>query len=250
MPNTKKLSILIPVYNEEKTITELLKRVLTVKLPTLQKEIIIVNDGSQDKTVGSLNKFTRGSSASIKVFHHTTNKGKGAAVRTCIAKATGDIFIIQDGDLELDPNDYPKILKPLVTGKSNVVFGSRFLTNSSKVKIPQVTFFGNKFLTTLTNILFNVHLTDMSTAYKAFRKDVIKKIKLNANGFEIDAQITAKLIKNGNEITEVPIKYFPRSSQEGKKLRIRDGLVIVLTLFRESPLLDFLGKHNKVISKF
>lgn len=232
MNKTKlKLSILIPVYNEEKTISQVLKKVLAVSLPQFKKELIIVNDGSSDKTEKYIHNFIQKSDANIKIYKHEINHGKGAAIRTCIQKATGDILIIQDGDLELDPSDYKTILKPIEEKISNVVFGSRFI-GKRHAKIPPHTLFGNIILTKLTNILYGANLTDMATAYKAFTKDSLKGTKLKTNKFEIDAELTANLLKNNEKIYEVPIKYFPRTSKEGKKLRLRDGLSIIYVLLK------------------
>ncbi len=223
------LSILIPVYNEETTISEVVKRVMAVKLPSLERELIIVNDGSSDKTLGILDTYNN--SKQIKIYHHTKNKGKGAAIRTCILKAKGEILIIQDGDLELDPNDYVNILQPIIKDKKMVVYGSRFLAKPRK-KLPWVTYIGNKILTFITNILYGSHLTDMATAYKAFQKKVLSNIVVESNGFEVDAEITSKILKNKHKIIEVPIKYFPRTIKEGKKLKIFDAISIIFTLLK------------------
>lgn len=230
MLNAKpRLSILIPVYNEEKTISKVVQRVLAVRKIPPNKELIIVDDGSFDKTSSMLKKMA--SSKIIKIYRHSSNKGKGAAVRTCISKATGDILIIQDGDLELDPRDYPNILEPIIKGDEKIVYGSRFKEKNIK-KVPLVTYYGNKFLTCLTNLLFGSKLTDMATAYKAFKKETVKNIKLETNGFEIDAELTVKLLKKGYRISEVPIRYYPRTKKEGKKLKITHGISIVLTLLK------------------
>lgn len=230
MLNAKpRLSILIPVYNEEKTISKVVQRVLAVRKIPSNKELVIVDDGSFDKTSGILKKMA--SSKVIKIYHHSSNKGKGAAVRTCISKATGDILIIQDGDLELDPRDYPNILEPIIKGDEKIVYGSRFKEKNIN-KVPLVTYYGNKFLTCLTNLLFGSKLTDMATAYKAFKKETVKNIKLETNGFEIDAELTVKLLKKGYRISEVPIRYYPRTKKEGKKLQITHGISIVLTLLK------------------
>lgn len=221
------LSIIVPVYNEEKTLLPLLKKVLSVKLLGLRKEIIIVNDGSQDGTAAIL----RGMKISgVNIIHHERNRGKGAAIRTAISHVSGDYVIIQDADLEYDPLDYEKVLEPLLQGKADVVYGSRFMG-------PHRAFLfwhslGNKFLTLVTNLLYNTILTDMETCYKAFRGEVIRGLVLRSNRFDFEPEVTAKVLKNGFKLFEVPISYNGRSYEEGKKITWRDGLMALYCLVK------------------
>lgn len=227
-----KLSIIIPVFNEEKTIKEIISRVKKVKLPkNFSKEIIVVNDASSDRTGQILRRIK-----AISIYNHAKNMGKGAAVRTGFKKAEGDILLIQDADLEYDPRDYMKLVKPLLEGES-VVYGTRLknypLTITGAKKTPLVThYLGNKLLTWLTNILYTPSLTDMETCYKAFKKDVLKKITLKSNRFEFEPEITAKVLKKGYKIYEVPIKVNPRGYEEGKKITWRDGFVALWALVK------------------
>lgn len=228
-----KLSIIVPVYNEEKTVSEILRQVKKVKLPKdLKREIIVVDDGSQDKTPTILNKIS-----GIKVIKHKTNKGKGAAVRAGIKKVKGQIILIQDADLEYNPNDYPCLLEPILSGKTKVVYGTRLknypLRLFGRRKTPLFThYLGNKLLTFITNLLYGDGLTDMETCYKVFKKEVLKSIKLKANRFDFEPEITAKALKAGYKIHEIPIKVKPRGYDEGKKITWRDGFVAVWTLLR------------------
>lgn len=228
-----KLSIIVPVYNEEKTVKKILTKVNKVKLPKgVEKEIVVVNDGSKDKT-GQILKSIRG----IKVFEHEKNLGKGAAVRTGFQKATGDIFLIQDADLEYNPEDYPKLLAPILSGNSSVVYGTRLvdyplrLWGKNKTPMP-IHFLANKLLTWATNFLYGEDLTDMETCYKVFKKKVLKKINLESNSFDIEPEITAKVLKAGYRIAEVPIKVKPRGYGEGKKIKWTDGIIAFWTLLK------------------
>lgn len=221
-----KLSIVIPVYNEEKTVRELIRRVMAVNLGKTKKELVVVDDGSSDNTPNIL-KRTRG----IKLFQHKKNKGKGAALRTGIRKATGDIIIVQDADLEYDPNDYKKLIEPIINNQASVVYGSRNLNKKNKEH--SKFHFGGVFLTILTNLLYNTKITDEATCYKVFRSDVIKKIKLKGDGFEFCPEVTAKIAKTGTKIHEVPISYNPRHFDEGKKIKFKDGIIAVKTLIKE-----------------
>lgn len=212
------LSILIPVYNEKNTLLELLRRVEAVKLD-VDKQIVLVDDGSTDGT-RELLKDLAPSRATV-VFHEN-NRGKGAAVRTALEKATGDFAIIQDADLEYDPADYPQLLAPLLDGRAEAVYGSRFLGGPHRVLFFWH-YFGNLFFTLLTNVLYNINLTDMGTCYKAFETAKIKDIPLRSERFGIEAELTAKVCKRHLRLYEVPISYSGRTYAEGKKITWRDG---------------------------
>ncbi|MDD5133549.1 MAG: glycosyltransferase family 2 protein [Candidatus Nanoarchaeia archaeon] len=227
-----KLSIIIPLYNEIKTIEELLKRINKVKM---DKEIVIVDDFSKD---GSREWLQNLNTKNIKKVFHDKNYGKGMAIRSGIKEATGDIIIIQDADLEYDPNDYPELVKPIVEGKAEVVYGSRILGNLMRNMKGKHTsayyeyYMGGKALTILTNILYNAKITDEPTCYKVFKSDVIKNLDLKCVRFEFCPEVTAKVRKKGHKIYEIPIKYNPRSLDEGKKIKIKDGFEAVWALLK------------------
>lgn len=223
-----KLSIIIPAYNEEGTIREVLRRVKDVDVG-MEKEIIVVDDASTDGTREVLKEEE--SRGGIKVLYHERNMGKGAAVRTGIASATGDFIIIQDADLEYDPQDYPSLLKPLLEGRAEVVYGSRFLSGSSS----SMAFWyrlGNRILTALTNLLYGSSLSDMETCYKSFKASIVKSIPLRSRRFEIEPEVTAKILKRGHKILEVPIRYRGRGRREGKKISWKDGLSALWALLK------------------
>jgi glycosyltransferase involved in cell wall biosynthesis len=221
------LSIIVPVYNEEKTLLPLLDKVQKVKLLGLKKQIIVVNDGSTDKTAQVMKKIKI---PGIQIYQHDKNRGKGAAIRTAIPHTTGDFVIIQDADLEYDPADYVIILKPLLDGKADVVYGSRFKGVGRAFLFWH--YVGNKLLTFITNILYDTILTDMETCYKAFKGDLIRSIKLRSNRFDFEPEVTAKILKRGVKLFEVPINYDGRNFEEGKKITWRDGIVALVCLIR------------------
>jgi glycosyltransferase involved in cell wall biosynthesis len=222
-----KLSVVIPVYNERETIEEILAR---VQAESLVEEIIIVDDGSIDGTRELLKEINQ-RHENINLILHERNQGKGAAVRSGIQMASGDLILIQDADLEYDPRDYPILIKPIEEGRADVVYGSRFLGGPRRV-----TMFwhmvANKLLTLITNILYNSILTDMETGYKLFRSEIIKSVPLRARRFDFEPEITAKLLKRNTRIFEVPISFNPREYSEGKKIGIKDAFQAVWTLFK------------------
>lgn len=220
------LTVIIPVYNEAKTIAEIVRRVKAVGAAT---EILIVDDGSTDGTRDILKTFA--GDPLIRVVLHERNQGKGAAVRTGILQATGEFCIVQDADLEYDPRDYPALIEPIEEGNADVVFGSRFL-GAARRPILFWNMVANKILTFLTNILYNNILTDMETGYKLFRRDIALGMKLRAHGFEFEPEFTAKLLKRHVRIFEVPIRFNPREYADGKKIKMKDAFVAVWSLFK------------------
>jgi glycosyltransferase involved in cell wall biosynthesis len=222
-----KLSIIIPVYNEKRTISEILKRVQAVELG-LDKEIIIVDDSSQDGTRQILEKYNE---PNVKIYFHTKNMGKGAALQTGFSKAEGNIILIQDADLEYAPKEYPKLLEPILDGRADVVYGSRFLGGPHRVLFFWH-YLGNKILTTFSNILTNLNLTDLETGYKVFKKEVLASIKLRSKRFGFEPEVTIKLAKLKCRIYEVPISYSGRDYSEGKKIGWKDGLAALFCIIR------------------
>jgi len=220
-----KVSVVIPVYNEERTINEIISRVEAVPI---EKEIVVVDDCSTDGTVAELEKMAK--AGRIRLFKHRVNQGKGAACRTGIMNIKGDVVIIQDADLEYDPADYPILLEPIKKGRSKVVYGSRFLGPHKAMYFWHSV--GNKMFTLMTNVLFDTTLTDMETCYKVFTADVAGRLKLKSNRWGFDPEITAKILKQGNRIYEVPISYTGREFWEGKKISWKDGLTIIRTLVK------------------
>jgi glycosyltransferase involved in cell wall biosynthesis len=220
------LSVIIPIYNEVKTIHTVLERVHSTGLAT---EIILVDDYSSDGTRELLT--TLDGNPGIRVILHDKNQGKGAAVRTGIAAATGDILLIQDADLEYDPRDYPTLLRPIEEGLANVVYGSRFLGGPRRVAMFWH-MLANKLLTLATNILYNTILSDMETGYKVFRRDVLQGIKLRANRFDFEPEFTAKILKCKEKIYEVPISFNPRDYSEGKKIKMKDAFTAIWALLK------------------
>lgn len=227
------LSIIIPAYNEEKTIAELLQRVLDADLGEgIDRELIVVNDCSTDSTGRIVQSFIAAHpQAPITYLVHDHNQGKGMAVRTGIQAVTGDYVVMQDANLELDPNDFARMLPHLLSGQYRVVYGSRFLAeeNSHTYFSYQL---GGKFLSVMTNLLYDQRITDEPTCYKMFDAGLLKSIPLDCKGFEFCPEVTAKVSRLGYKIKEVPIRYYPRSIEEGKKLRLRDGLKAIGTLLK------------------
>jgi len=223
-----KLSIIIPTYNEEKTILEILEKVKKADIGGIEKEIIIVDDFSKDRTGEILRKIK---DKNIKIFYHEKNYGKGFAIRTALKHATGEIVIIQDADLEYEPNDYKKLLKPILTGRAKVVYGSRILNKKNEYSYLSF-YFGGRLLTMIANILYGIKLTDEPTCYKVFRREVIDTIKLKCVKFEFCPEVTAKIAKKKIKIYEVPINYYPRSKKQGKKIKFKDGLTAIWTLIK------------------
>jgi len=229
-----KISIIIPVYNEFPTLVQVLDRVLAAPLPEgCDREVIVVDDGSTDGTGAVLDEYARrrlSGAPSLLVYHSSVNAGKGAALRVGIARATGDVVLVQDGDLEYDPRDYEALLAPIVSGQADVVYGSRFRGSVRGMKAAN--WVANKILTFAANLLYRTRITDEATAYKAFRAQVIKRVRLTCVRFEFCPEVTAKLSRLGYAIAEVPISYTPRSLQDGKKIRCIDGLEALWTLCR------------------
>lgn len=231
-----KLSIIIPVYNEEKTIEEILKKVINEKIPGIEKEIIVVDDGSTDKTREKLNNILQ--SKSFKTILHDKNQGKGAAVLSGIKNAIGDYIIIQDADLEYDPKFIRQLIKPILEKKSKVVYGTRIkrlphLKGEEKTFRFLLHYFGNRFLSLITSVLYGQWITDMETCYKLFPKDALNGVKMNAKGFEFEPEVTAKLLKRGYKILELPIEVKPRGYEEGKKISaVKDGSKAIWYLFK------------------
>jgi glycosyltransferase involved in cell wall biosynthesis len=226
-----KLSVVIPIYNEKGTIIELYEAVKAVKL---EKEIILVDDFSTD---GTRDILTGLADETTRVYFHDQNRGKGAALRTGISYATGDIVIIQDADLEYDPQQYPKLIQPILDGKADVVYGSRFVTGDYRRVLYFWHMLGNTFLTLLSNMLTNLNLTDMETCYKVFRRDVLERVSIEENRFGFEPEITAKISKLDVRIYEVGISYSGRTYKEGKKIGWKDGVsalrcILKYNLFR------------------
>lgn len=240
-----KLSIIIPIYNEERTVKEILKKVSSVKLPfNIKKEIIVVDDGSTDKTSLVLSKFQMvfqtafgRTNFKFQFFRHNRNQGKGVAIRTGLKHATGEYIIIQDADLEYDPSYYPLLLKPILEEKATVIYGTRLMNyplrlwGKNKTVLP-THLIANKFLTFLTNLLYQSNLTDMETGYKLIKREITDDLHLKSDKFDFEAEITAKLLKMGFKIIEVPIVIKPRTYEEGKKIGWRDGIIAIWTLLK------------------
>lgn len=226
-----KLSIIIPSYNESATLREILKKIDQINM---EKEIIIVDDASTDDTAKILDDIKNSELAElaeIKVFHHTTNKGKGSAIRTAIPHISGDIVIIQDADLEYDPQDYYKLVKPITEDGFKVVYGSRILNKRNKSSYSSF-YLGGRLITIITNLLYGLKLTDEPTCYKVFQAKLLKSIPLECKTFEFCPEVTAKIALRKIPIHEVPINYYPRKIEEGKKITWKDGIMAIKTLLK------------------
>jgi len=222
-----KLSVVMPVYNEKATIRQIIEK---VQLVDLDKELIVVDDGSTDGTRDILKEIEASLEGSARIFYFDKNRGKGAAVRYGIGQASGDVLVIQDADLEYDPEEFHTLLAPLQKGRATVVYGSRFLGGHRTGYY--WTTLGNKFLTWLTNIIYNTNLTDMETCYKLFSMEVLRDIQLKCQRFEFEPEVTAKILKRGIHIYEVPISYVGREYSEGKKITWKDAWEAIKTLVR------------------
>ncbi|MCD6194149.1 MAG: glycosyltransferase family 2 protein [Candidatus Aminicenantes bacterium] len=227
------LSIILPVYNEKHTLREVLSQINRVA-PELQGriEVIIVDDGSTDSSRRLIQEFASSSQFNfeIKTAFHRINKGKGAAIQTALRLAKGDFILIQDADLEYSPTDYPRLLQPLLENQADVVYGSRFL--SGQKPMPFINYWANRFLTGLTNLVTGLHLSDMETCYKVFRRQLLTGITLKSSRFGIEPELTIKLYLSGARFTEIPISYRGRKFQEGKKINWKDGLAAIFHIIR------------------
>jgi len=225
------LSIVVPVYNEVRTVRAVIERLVAIDLP-VAREIIVVNDGSTDGTREVLDSVgIRDPGSGIRVIHVDQNAGKGAAIRRGFNEATGTIVAIQDADLELDPQQLSTLVAPILRGDADVVYGSRFL--AGRPAAPWITIVANRALTTTTNVLFGSSITDMETCYKIMRAEVARSLQLDANRFDIEPQITARVLRRGHRIHELPVKFEPRSRAQGKKIGWRDGVRALEVLFKE-----------------
>jgi dolichol-phosphate mannosyltransferase len=232
-----KVSIIVPAFNEAGTLGELVERVIAVPI-ALSKEIIIVDDGSTDGSAEIIRRIAARpapANTTVVTAFHPANRGKGAAVRTGLAFATGDIILIQDADLEYDPRDYPVLLEPIINGVTQVVYGSRALNRHFRVQAEGHRRFmlGNWIVTRAANLLYGAHLSDQATGYKVFTREVANRLNLCAGGFDICPEITAQIHKLGYKVWEVPIRYTPRSVAEGKKIRAKDGIKAIWKLLTE-----------------
>jgi glycosyltransferase involved in cell wall biosynthesis len=219
------VSIIIPAYNEERTIEEIISKVYNVNI---NKEIIVVNDGSHDRTSTIISNIK--DKYNLKIINLEKNFGKGYAIRKGIEASSGEIILTQDADLETDPAEYQKLLAPIIEGRAKVVFGSRFLGSINNMN--KFNYIGNKFLTFIANVLYRIKITDEATVYKIFLKEVLNGIELKSNRFELCPELVSKIAKRKYKIFEVPISFNGRSKNEGKKLRLRDGIIAIWTLIK------------------
>jgi glycosyltransferase involved in cell wall biosynthesis len=227
-PKIRKLSVIVPVYNERNTVVEVVRRMRAVELPDgIEREIIVIDDGSNDGTRDVLRQL---GDSTVRILVHDGNRGKGAAVRTGLALATGDYVLIQDADLEYDPDDWPRLITPVMRGRARVVYGSRFTGERRNMLL--LHWIGNRLLSLVTNILFNSTLSDMETCYKLVDRKLLVDLELRSDQFDIEAEITAKILKRGIRIYEVPISYMGREFDEGKKITWRDGFAALWTLVK------------------
>ncbi len=225
-----KISVIIPVYNEAATITQVVEQVLEVELDTVEKEIIVVNDGSTDGTDAVLTALVTRWPNPPKIVHHERNRGKGAAIRTALEHVTGDVVITQDADLEYTPQEYPRLLAPFEDPAVQVVYGSRNLHRNPRSSWSF--YWGGRLLSWVVNLLYGSHITDEATGYKAFRANLLRDLDLQSNGFEFCPEVTSKILRRGIRIHEVPISYQPRSFAEGKKINWYDGLRAIWALLK------------------
>ncbi len=220
------LSVIVPVFNERNTVGEIIRRMRQVELP-LDLEIVVVDDASSDGTDKVLSTLE---DSTVRVISHDINQGKGAAIRTALAHARGDLLLVQDADLEYDPEDWPRLLNPILRGKARIVYGSRFTGERKNMLFWH--WVGNRFLSLVTNVLYNTTLSDMETCYKLFDRRVLEGLTIDSDRFEFEPEITAKILRRGHRIYEVPIAYAGRDYGAGKKITWRDGVVVFLTLLR------------------
>jgi glycosyltransferase involved in cell wall biosynthesis len=221
-----RLSVIVPVFNERNTVAEIVRRMRSVDLP-IEREIVMVDDGSDD---GTRDVLTQLQDSTVRIVKHPLNRGKGAAIRTGLEHATGDVVLVQDADLEYDPEDWPKLLAPVLKGRARVVYGSRFTGERRNMLF--LHWVGNRFLSLVTNVLYNSTLSDMETCYKLFERDVLDGVQLRADRFDFEPEFTAKILRRGIRIYEVPISYAGREPYEGKKITWRDGVTALWTLVK------------------
>ena len=221
------ISIVVPVYNEERTVADVIQRLMAIDLPA-PREVLVVNDGSTDGTRDVLDRIVQ--RPELRVIHAEKNGGKGSAIRIGFARATGTIVAIQDADLELDPAQIAELVQPILDGRSRVVYGSRFL--AGRPEAPWLSVFANQVLTGITNVLYGARITDMETCYKIMEREVALSLNLESNRFDIEPEITSKLLRAGHSIHELPIRFEPRSRAQGKKIGWRDGFRAIQVLFK------------------
>jgi len=223
------VSVLIPAFNEESTLEEVIRRVGEQSFPM---ELVVVDDGSQDGSAALLERLVQAGTPGLRVFRQPVNRGKGAAIRRAIAESRGTIVVIQDADLEYDPSDLPRLLAPILEGHADVVFGTRLRGGQPQRAHLFWHYVGNRFLSLLTNVLYNTTISDMEVGYKAFRGDLIRSLPLEAEGFGFEPEVTAKVLREKVRLYEVPISYYGRTYEEGKKITWRDGITATRLLFR------------------